>query len=266
MARIIFCWLFLILLYFFATGSLLSQMQLPVTIYPGSDNSFWLLHILNIPQLLLQHHWAALLFDVLLTSCCIICIFVPQQRLFTWITVVGVWLLYICYCTAAGKHYAQTGYLLVPVAFLAVKEAKFSLLWQLVRYWVCFLYVSAGIYKLYYGGFADGGTMSNIITQSNAGWLPFVQDGWQSSMVRYYAENPGFAQWFYRLAALVDLALLLGFFTKKADKWLLLGLLSFHVGNFLLLHISFVEQSLIFAPLLPWHKWANYFQSIKGND
>jgi hypothetical protein len=266
MARIVFCWLFVILLYFFATGSLLSQMQLPITIYPGSDNSFWLLHILNVPQFLLSNYLVALLFDLVLTSSCIICIFVPQQRLFTWITVIGVWVLYICYCTTAGKHYAQIGYLLTPIAFLAVKEAKFSLLWELLRYWVCFLYVSAGLYKLYYGGFADAATMSNIVAQSNADWLPFAHSGVQSSSARYFIENPGFAQWFYRAATLFDLALITGFFTKKADKWLLAGLLSFHVGNYFLLHISFVEQSLIFAPLMPWQKWANYFQSIKGND
>jgi hypothetical protein len=263
MARIVFSWLFLILLYFFATGTLLSQMQLPVTIYPGSDNSFWLVHILNIPQFLLSHYLAALLFDLVLTSSCIICIFVPGQRLFTWVTVVGVWILYICYCTTAGKHYAQIGYLLTPIAFLAVKDAKFSLLWELLRYWVCFLYVSAGMYKLYYGGFADIATMSSIVAQSNADWLPFAKPGLQPDIIGYLIENPGFATWFYRAATFVDLALIVGFFTKK---WLLAALLVFHVGNFFLLHISFVEQSLIFAPLLPWHTWANYFQSIKGND
>ena len=266
MARLIFCWLFVVLLYFFVTGSLLSQMQSPVIIYPGSDNSFWTMHLLNVPQFLLSHYLWALLFDLVLTSSCIICIFVPQQRIFTWITVAGLWLLYICYCTTAGKHYAQIGYLLAPTAFLAVKEARFSFFWELMRYWVCFLYVSAGLYKLYYGGFADGATMSNIVAQSNADWLPFAKAGWQSHAVSYFIENPGFAQWFYRLATLVDLALIVGFFTKRADKWLMLALLCFHVGNFLLLHISFVEQSLIFAPLMPWQKWANYFQSIKGND
>ena len=79
MARLVFSWLFLILVYFFINNSLLSQLQQPPLIYPGSDNSFWLVHILYIPQFLLHHYWAALLFDVLLTCSCIICIIVPQQ-------------------------------------------------------------------------------------------------------------------------------------------------------------------------------------------
>jgi hypothetical protein len=266
MARAVFAWLFLILVYFFATGTLPSQLEKPVLVYPGSDNSFWLLHLLRLPQTILQHHWAALLFDIVLTTSCLICVFVPQQRLFTWITVVGVWLLYVCYCTTAGKHYAQIGYLLAPTAFLALRPQRFHLGWELVRYWVLFLYVSAGIYKLWYGGFADADGMANIVAQTHADWLPLAQEGWRSRMAQWFIEHPGAAQWFYRAATVVDLALVLGFFTKKCDKWLVLGLVVFHVGNYLLLHISFVEQSLIFAPLLPWQQWARYFQSIKGND
>lgn len=265
MARAIFAWLFLVLVYFFFTHTLVSQMQQPVLVYPGSDNTFWLFHLLHIPQYLLQHYWAALFFDVVLTTSCLVCIFVPGQRLFTWITVIGTWILYVCYCTAAGKHYAQIGYLITPIAFLALRPQRFQFTWELVRYWVCFLYVSAGIYKIWYGGFAAADNMSNIVAQTHADWLPLVQDGWRSQAAQWLIEHPA-SQWFYRLVTVIDLALIVGFFTKKYDKWLVLGLIAFHVGNYLLLQISFVEQSLIFAPLLPWHKWANYFQSIKGND
>ena len=266
MARLVFSWLFLILVYFFINNSLLSQLQQPPLIYPGSDNSFWLVHILHIPQFLLHHYWAALTFDVVLTCSCIICIIVPQQRLFTWITVTGVWLLYFCYCSSAGTHYAQIGYLLAPLPFLALGAVKFDILWNLLRYWICFLYLSAGLYKIFYGGFGFSGNMSNILLQTNAEWFVFYKEGIRFDLYHYLIQHPGISQWFYRLATVVDLACIIGFFTKKFDKWLLAGLLFFHIGNLLLLHISFVEQSLIFAPFLPWHKWANYFQTNKTDD
>ncbi len=266
MARAVFSWLFIILVYFFFNNSLLSQMQQPPLIYPGSDNSFWLMHLLNIPQFFLQHYWAALLFDIVITCSCIICIIIPQQRLFTCITVAAVWILYIAFCSAVGKHYAQIGYLLTPIPFIALSEKKFDLLWNLLRYWVCFLYVSAGLYKIYYGGFGYGHNMSNILWRDNAEWFVFNKGGAGYGLYHYLVENPGIAQWFYRIATFFDLALLVGFFTKRYDKWLLVGLLFFHLGNFLLLHISFVEQSLIFAPFLPWRRWANYFQIKKADD
>lgn len=266
MARCVFSWLFVIFAYFFFNNSLLSQLQQPSLIYPGSDNSFWLLHILNIPQFLLQHHWAALLFDIVLTCSCIICIIIPHQRLFIWITVAGTWILYIAFCSAAGKHYAQIGYLLTPIPFLILAPAKFDMLWNLVRYWICFLYASAGLYKIYYGGFGYSDNMSHILWQDNTEWFVFNTEGMAYNMYHWLIENPGFTQWFYRFATFFDLALLVGFFTKRYDKWLLAGLLIFHIGNFLLLHISFVEQSLIFAAFLPWQKWAKQFQLNKADD
>jgi len=261
MARVVFAWLFLILVYFFFNNNLLSQMQQPVLIYPGSDNSFWLLHILSVPQFLLRNDPAALIFDIVLTCSCMICIFIPQQKFFTWVTVIGVWLLYVCYCSAAGKHYAQVGYLLAPLPFLALLPNRFDLLWNGFRYWVCFLYVSAGFYKLYYGGFFYEQNMSQVLWQGNAEWFVFNHSSLQYETIRYGIEHPVASQWLFRLATLADLALIAGFFTKRFDGWLLGALLMFHSLNFFLLHISFVEQSLIFAPLLPWKRWANHFQN-----
>lgn len=266
MARAVFSWLFLILLYFFFNHSLVSQMQQPVLIYPGSDNTFWLFHILNIPQFLMHHYWAALAFDILLTCSCIVCIVIPQQRIFTWITIAGIWILYIVFCSAAGKHYAQIGYLLAPLPFLALGKIKFDLLWNLFRYWVCFLYVYAGLSKIYYGGFGYADNMSHILQQDNAEWFVFNTEGILYNVIHYLSENPAVSQWFYRIAAFFDLLLLIGFFTKRYDKWLLAGLLCFHIGNFFLLHISFVEQSLIFAAFLPWQKWAGPVQLNKSDD
>ncbi len=266
MARVVFGWLFAVLVYFFFNNSLLSQLQQPVLVYPGSDNTFWLLHILDVPQFLLYHYTAALAFDILLTCSCIICVVLPQQRLFTWISIIGVWILYIAYCSAAGKHYAQIGYLLAPIPFLALRAQKFDLLWNLFRYWVCFLYVSAGLYKLYYGGFGYEQNMSHILVQENAEWFIFNKTGLQHTVIDWLIQHPGFSQWLYRGAVLTDLALITGFFTRRFDKWLLAGLLAFHLGNLFLLHISFVEQSLIFSPFLPWQQWAERLQINNSDD
>ncbi|MDO9376795.1 MAG: hypothetical protein Q7T76_20375 [Ferruginibacter sp.] len=266
MAQVIFSWLFIILIYFFATDSLLSQLQQPVLISPGSDNTFWLLHLTGIPQFLLTNKVAALSFDLVVTTSCLVCIFIPAQRAFTIITVAGVWLLYVCYSTAAGKHYVQIGYLLAPLPFFALNSKRFSLLWEGLRYWVCFLFVCAGLYKLYYGGFFDADNMRNILLLENAQWLAFEPGSLQRNLIEFLIENKAAAQWLYRLAAVLQFSLLIGFFTRKYDDWLFCLLLLFHLANFILLHISFVDQSLIFAPFLPWKRWAQYFQLTTGND
>lgn len=266
MAQVIFSWLFLILIYFFATNSLLSQLQQPVLITPGSDNTFWLLHLTGLPQFLLSNKPAALIFDIVVTSSCLVCIFVPRQRMFTIMTIVGTWLLYVCYTTSVGKHYVQIGYLLAPLPFLVLGSKRFSLAWEGLRYWVCFLFVSAGLYKIYYGGFFDPTNMRNILSLENASWMFFEPDTTQRRVIQFFIAHPPAAQWLYRLAAILQAGLIVGFFTKRFDTWLLVLLLAFHLANFMLLHISFVDQSLIFAPFLPWKRWEQYFQSTTGND
>ena len=265
-ARIVFCWLFCILIYFFCTHTLLSQLQQPVFIHSGSDNTFWLLHYLRIPQFFLHNYWAALLFDITITTSCIICIVLPQNKACTYITILGIWLLHFCYSSAAGKHYAQIGYLLPPLALLIFNEKKFAISWQLIRYWICFLYCSAGIYKMVYGGFFYANNMSNILQQMNAEWLFFNPKGVQTSCIYFLINHPFWAQLFYQAAVLIEMAFFIGFFTKKYDKYLVSTLILFHVGNYFLLHISFIEQSLIFAPFFAWHAIAAYFYSNKNND
>ncbi len=265
-ARIVFAWLFLILVYFFLTHTLVSQLERPATIYPGSDNTFWLLHLLNVPQYFMNHPVSALLFDIVLTCGCIICFIVPGQRLFTWIVVILTWLLYVVYSSAAGKHYAQIGYLIPPIAFLARAPVRFTLLWKAVRYWVCFLYVSAGCYKIAYGGFSTPGNMQHILEQMNTEWFLFNRDGLQYQCIRFLIDHPSLSQILFMLATCCDLLLIIGFFTVRYDRLLLAGLLLFHCANYFLLHISFVEQSLIFAPFLPWRKIDQSIQTHLPHD
>ena len=266
MARIIFAWLFIVLAYFFFNNSLLSQLKAPVLLKPGIDNGFWLLHILHIPQFILQQPAVAILFDLLLTVSCIICIAVPQQRFFTIITVVAIWIFYVCYSSAAGKQYAQIGYLLAPIPFLALQQNKFNFCWEGFRYWVCFLYLSAGFYKIYFGGFAADNTMSQILMEMNAEWFVFNQHSFQANCIDWLIQHQHFSQWLYRIAVLIDISVIIGFFTKRYDKWLMIGLISFHVGNYFLLHISFVEQSLIFAPFFPWQRFGKFIKTKNSND
>ena len=265
-ARVVFCWLFCILVYFFGTHTLLSQLQQPVFIYSGSDNTFWLLHYLRIPHFFLQHYWAALLFDIAITTSCIVCIILPQQKVCTYITVIGIWVLHFCYSSAAGKQYAQIGYLLPPIALLVFNQKKFALSWQLIRYWICFLYSSAGIYKMIYGGFFYVHNMSNILKQMNAEWLFFNSNTVQANCIYFLIHHPFCAQLFYQAAVCIETAFIIGFFTKKMDKYLVAILILFHIGNYFLLHISFIEQSLIFAPFFAWQTIAAYLNSNTNND
>lgn len=266
MARVVFAWLFAVLVFFFFNNSLLSQLQQPGTGLPEGGDTFSLLHILRLPQYLLHHYRAALGFDILLTCSCIICVVIPQQRLFTCISIAGVWILYMAYCSIPGDHYAQVGYLLAPLPFLALKERKFLLFWNLFRYVVCLLYVSIGLYKIYYAIAGDIHQLTHILLKENAGWLLFTEAAPHLQASGCPLQVPEFLLWYYRVSIVIDLLPVLAFFTKKFDKWLLAVLVLFQLVNLLLLNTPFVGQSLIFAAFLPWKQWVKRLQINNSDD
>ncbi len=233
---------------------------------PAGGDAFSLLDILHLPQYLLHHYPAALTFDILLTCSCIICVIIPQQRLFTWISIAGVWILYMAYCSIPGDHYVQLGYLLAPLPFLALKDRTFSLFWNLFRCGVCLLYVSIGVYKIYYGLAGDIHQVTHILLKENAGWLLFTETAAHLPATDCLLQAPEFLPWYFRVSAVIDLLLVVGFFTKKFDKWLLASLLVFQLVNLLLLNTPVVGQSLIFAAFLPWQQWAKRLQINNSDD
>jgi len=266
MARIVFAWLFAVLVFFFFSNSLLSQLQQPASALAAGSDTLSLAHILHVPQYLLYHYRAALAFDILLTCSCIICVIIPQQRLFTWISIAGVWILYMAYCSIPGDQYVQVGYLLAPLPFLALKDRKFDLLWKLFRYGVCLLYVSIGVYKIYYAAAGDINQLVHILLKENAGWFLFTEAAPHLQSTNCLLQAPVFLPWYFRVSIVIDLLPVLGFFTKKFDKWLLTALLLFQLVNLLLLNTPFVGQSLIFAAFLPWHQWAKRLQINNSDD
>ena len=249
MAKIVFGWLFVLLAYFFINNNLVHQWQQPPLIYPEADNVFWLLHILNIPQSIMRSNTASLFFDVAMILSTTLFIIFPRKIIFAIATVVCFWLLHIMYSSSNGHHYHHVGYLIVPLPFIFRNQMRFSLSWQLIRYWLLFIYCSAGVYKLYYGGFFYQPNMVNIL---KAGSLDLSTI--RGTTVLYLTDHPALAQILYQAATVLELSFIVGFFTRKLDVWLGVVFLLFHVANYLLLGISFWENAIILAVFLPWHK------------
>jgi hypothetical protein len=248
MARVIFGWLLVILLYMLFHHSLVHQWEQPVLIYPEADNTFWLLHLLNIPQSIMQSASASWIFDILLLMSILLFIIFPDKIIFSFLSVICLWLFHIMYSSANGHHYHHIGYLIIPLAFL-FRERKFILGWEMVRYWILFLFVCSALYKFYYGGFFQSDNMSLILREEY-----FPLDTTRSHITGYLILHPGTAQWLYRAAAFLQLFCIVGFFTKRMDGLILISLLLFNIFNFYLLNFPFWENSLVIAPFVPWHR------------
>ncbi len=236
-ARLVFGWLFVVLLYFFFTQGLATRLQQAGLVSERMG--------------LLQHYPAALGFDILLTCSCIICFIIPQQRFFTWLTLAGMIILHILYAAALQRNPAQAAYLITLLPFLALTDENFTRLWSLFRYLVCLLYAAAGTWLIIYILMPNNGADA-------AGWFVFnrfpLPVGGDTGML------------VYRAGIFISLLMVTGVFSKRFDLWLLAAGLVFYLVNLLLLHIPFVEQTLIFAAFLPWRAWTERLQIPTSDD
>lgn len=249
MARIIFLWLLAILFHFYFNNGLVHQWQQPVLISPGADNTYWLLHILNIPQHIMQSKILSLFFDILMVGSTLVFFSLPQKNIFCLISVICLWLFQMMYGSSNGHHYHHFAYLIVPVAFIFRSPLKFYFAWELIRYWILFLMFCAGLYKLYYGAFFQETYMANLLR-----YVYNPDGGMKNKMFFYFIHHAKTAQLFYQAATVLELLSIAGFFTHKYDHLILLSFLAFNIGNLFFMNIPFWENGFMIAPFLPWKK------------
>ncbi|MFL5741804.1 MAG: hypothetical protein ACJ75B_16395 [Flavisolibacter sp.] len=247
MARAVYGYLLLTLIYFYFTNSLVSQWGQPVLIYVETDNVYWLLHMLDIPQWILRSKTVSSAFDLLMFASVVLFLIYPNKRIFCLVSLICLWLFQIMYSSANGHIYHEVGYLIVPIPFLFRDKLKFYFCWELIRYWIIFLFTCSGLYKIYYKGFFKTMNLSLVMRGH------FVYSR-QRKLVLYLIEHPAVSQLLYKAATFLQLICGVGFFTHKRDKWILAALLAFNLGNLYLLNISFIPNGLVIAPFLPWNR------------
>src|ERR1700733_532964 len=81
LCRISFILIFISLLYSFFSHTLLSQLKNPVLIFPSTDLTYWVFHILKIPEFITGHSVIALWFDIMLFISCVACLYYPSRRI-----------------------------------------------------------------------------------------------------------------------------------------------------------------------------------------
>lgn len=249
MARIISFWLIVILFHFYLTNSLVHQWEQPVLIFPGADNTYWLLHIFNIPQTIMQSKYLSLIFDIVMIGSTVVFFLFPNKTFFCLVSVICFWLFHIMYGSANGHHYHHFAYLIVPMAFIFRNSIKFYFAWELIRYWILFLMLCAGLYKLYYGAFFQENYMSNLLKLAYD-----TSSDTKRKIFLFLIIRPKATQLLYQAASLFEIFSVIGFFTHKFDRIILLCLLVFNLGNAFFMNISFWENGLMLAPFFPWSK------------
>jgi hypothetical protein len=137
------------------------------------------------------------------------------------------------------------------------KSARFAALMMLSRFIFCFMMFSAAIWKIVRGNLFDTGHARKIFIDQNLEIFSGAQTSWREPILREVVATTWLPQAFWVLLILLELIFLLGFFTLRYDRHLLVAYILFFVGGWLLFDIYIYENLLFVLTLYPLVKLMN---------
>ncbi|PCJ87471.1 MAG: hypothetical protein COA57_04665 [Flavobacteriales bacterium] len=251
----VFGYVLAVLLFRFYSNCLTHQLQQPVLKLLEADNTYWLLHYLQVPQILAGNHWLAVLFDGCLFLTAILSLGFAKNRFPPLL----FWVLFAVYFITFHSYFVHHGHSLVGVIFITIpffaKSAKsFSLLFAGVRFYTLFIYVSAAFWKIFRGSVFESNQMVNMLKEQNISVMINNPDSLQAGITTFFVNHPDFTFGLGMVAMLLQLFFIVGVFTRKFDMLLILSGIIFHLGTYILMDIQFWEIWILYITLIPWNK------------
>jgi hypothetical protein len=252
----------------FAEQTTLSGLLSPPLFAVDLDFTYWLYKWSGIASLIVQNPTGAILFDILLFATGILSFLFPLQR--KWIIPFSILLfLYtLSFNTFATHHLGQvSGFMVVLLPFWVGDNYKFTLAWEGMRYFTCFIYCMAFIWKTFIGNsfyYMQQGV--NSFKMNLVDYMFLNPDSFMSSIYRYCLRHEWILNGGEKAVILLEGIMVIGFFTKKYDKALILAPVIIHVTTYFFSDVFFIELlvlDLSFLSIRQLDRLGNWFNPLQ---
>jgi hypothetical protein len=253
-ARIVFALLLGELVWSFFSNTLLHQLQQPVIKFPYVDITYWGMHWLGIPEFITGHFAVACLFDIALFASCILSFMYPEKRLYIWSFIILYFIYFITFNTFGAHHTNhKIGFLVIAIPFVVSDYKSFNFLWQGLRYFLLFAYADAFLWKFFRLAWlhADQGLL--IMKKNVAAFLYFEPDTLQAGLYRWLLQHPALVNGAYTAGMIMEGLFIVGFFTRKFDRYLFALAILLPTGFWLMADAYFFEFLILNLTLINFH-------------
>ncbi len=241
-----FCAIFYVLALFKWFNNMLLYQQQPVFIYDTFDVFSWLFLQTGIPKWLLQTK-QFLLFDVLFYTTPLSLLITSYAKP-TSISLAAIYVLIInwiylqCYFIFPISSYTIfVVWLIFPIIFIPKKEETFLLLFDGIRYFFLYFFASAGIWKIIRGSVFNKVQLSGILLEQHKEMLTSSPHYWLTDLYVFLINHATLSYFLYIVVTIMELSFLIGFFTKKFDKFLILVYFVFLIADYFIMRIPYFE-------------------------
>jgi hypothetical protein len=249
--RIFFGGVLLIFIYKFFLNLLISQIGLNPVLYQEIDPSYWLLMILKIPQLVAGNKFSAIFFDLIIILSALVSFIKPAQTWSVKIFYVFYFLYYMLFNLLAGHHFVNIGILVTAFPFMFKRNKKFALLFACSRYYFLFILTSAALWKLWRGSLFHSEQLLSILKEKNLMAIINKDTSLTAKISFFIGTREGLVLPIWIFMGVLEISFVIGFFSYRYDKLLLLNYILFAIGGFLIVDIGNFENFLMLLTLFP---------------
>ena len=245
--------------WYFYYDLLLCQVN-PVFFINRLDITRNILFLTDLQNLLIQQLWLRQLFDVLyFVLPMLLCFAVISGKKGVQLLAVITSLFSMMY----GVFLASFTYIsldmfvawfFIPFIFYPNTEKGFYYVLHTVRLIFIILFFSAGLWKIRGGGIFNTEQMSGILVMQHKQYLAANAGDWFSRFNGFLIEHKVISYVIYLLGTVAELVFVVGFFTRRFDRILMVLFIMFFVSDYFLMRINY-SSWMIFAGLLYFSKF-----------
>jgi hypothetical protein len=148
---------------------------------------------------------------------------------------------YTLYPTSSIESY--TAWLLFPLLFITTNIKSFYFFLHGLRYFFLFFFASAGVWKLVQLGAFNTEQMSGVLLFQHKEFLTSSHGSWYSTFIYWLINHSTASYLLYVAGIIIELFFIVGFLTRKYDRWLIAGFVLFLLFNAIIMRIHYWEVS-----------------------
>jgi len=195
--------------------------------------------------------WVAPYFDALMILSCIAAIIWPDKRVFPLLFLVLYFINFVVSNMLSGHHYGNIGVLIISFSFIFFTQSRFITAFSLCRFFLCFMMFSAACWKIFRGNLWHIDQANTMLITTYLERLATGSPSMGIEVVKWLIHNktPAHAIWVFLI--LIEGIFVLGFFSFRWDKLLLVAYLLFFAGGWIIFKIYNFENLLFLLTLTP---------------
>ena len=136
-------------------------------------------------------------------------------------------------CTSVQQYIP---WMIIPLVFIYKSEEKFATIFYCLRWVFLAIFLSAGLWKIATGSIFYTEQFSAILIQQHAQALI---DGKAKFYINTLIQHKYLAYFFYIAAFIAEVSFIIGFFTKKYDRYLAVFFCAFILLDYVLMEINY---------------------------